>query len=119
MIDQQRSKTITTGSYVIKILMEKLGFDEVLVCPTGLREGILENYLYLNMDKKYRLKKKLIELNYNGLSSIIRSNNLDPALNCGVNSSYISHSHSFDSLDHQHDEKFPLKIISAKVNKIK
>jgi exopolyphosphatase/guanosine-5'-triphosphate,3'-diphosphate pyrophosphatase len=119
LIDQQRSKTITTGSYVIKILMEKLGFDEVLVCPTGLREGILENYLYLNMDKKYRLKKKLIELNYNGLSSIIRSNNLDPSLNCGVNSSYISHSHSFDSLDHQHDEKFPLKIISAKVNKIK
>jgi exopolyphosphatase / guanosine-5'-triphosphate,3'-diphosphate pyrophosphatase len=119
LIDQQRSKTITTGSYVIKILMEKLGFDEVLVCPTGLREGILENYLYLNMDKKYRLKKKLIELNYNGLSSIIRSNNLDHALNCGVNSSYISHSHSFDSLDHQHDEKFPLKIISAKVNKIK
>jgi exopolyphosphatase/guanosine-5'-triphosphate,3'-diphosphate pyrophosphatase len=119
LIDQQRSKTITTGSYVIKILMEKLGFDEVLVCPTGLREGILENYLYLNMDKKYRLKKKLIELNYNGLSSIVRSNNLDHALNCGVNSSYISHSHSFDSLDHQHDEKFPLKIISAKVNKIK
>jgi exopolyphosphatase / guanosine-5'-triphosphate,3'-diphosphate pyrophosphatase len=119
LIDQQRSKTITTGSCVIKILMEKLGFDEVLVCPAGLREGILENYLYLNMDKKYRLKKKLIELNYNGLSSIIRSNNLDPSLNCGVNSSYISHSHSFDSLDQQHDEKFPLKIISAKVNKIK
>ena len=123
LIDQQRSKTITTGSYVIKILMEKLGFDEVLVCPTGLREGILENYLYLNMDKKYRLKKKLIELNYNGLSSIVCSNNLDPALNCGVNSSHISHSHShsnpFDSLEHQHDEKFPLKIISAKVNKIK
>jgi exopolyphosphatase / guanosine-5'-triphosphate,3'-diphosphate pyrophosphatase len=116
LIDQQRSKTITTGSYVIKILMEKLGFDEVLVCPAGLREGILENYLYLNMDKKYRLKKKLIELNYTGLSSIICSNNLDPALNCGVNSPPPP---PFDSLDHQHNEKFPLKIISAKINKIK
>jgi exopolyphosphatase / guanosine-5'-triphosphate,3'-diphosphate pyrophosphatase len=123
LIDQQRSKTITTGSYVIKILMEKLGFDEVLVCPTGLREGILENYLYLNLDKKYRSKKKLIELNYNGLSSIICSNNFDPALNCGVNSSHISHPNPnpnpFDLLGHQHNEKFPLKIISAKVNKIK
>jgi exopolyphosphatase/guanosine-5'-triphosphate,3'-diphosphate pyrophosphatase len=124
LIDPQRSKTITTGSYVIKILMEKLGFDEILVCPTGLREGILENYLYLNMDKKYRMKKKLIELNYNGLSSIICSNNLDPALNFGVNSSHISPPsapppHPFDSLDCQHDVKFPLKIISAKVNKIK
>ena len=57
--------------------MEKLGFDDLLVCPTGLREGILENYLYLNMDKKYRLKKKFIELNYDGLSSIVYSNNLD------------------------------------------
>ena len=58
---------------MIKILMEKLGFDKVMVCPSGLREGILENYLYLNMDKKYRLKKKFIELNYNDLTSIIHS----------------------------------------------
>ena len=48
----------------------------VLVCPAGLREGILENYLYLNMDKKYRLKKKFIELNYDCLPSIVYSNNL-------------------------------------------
>ena len=64
LIDPQRSKTITTGSFIIKVLMEKLGFDNVMVCPSGLREGILENYLYLNMDKKYRLKKKFIESNY-------------------------------------------------------
>lgn len=57
LIDPQRSKTITTGSFIIKVLMEKLGFDRVMVCPSGLREGIMENYLYLNMDKKYRLKK--------------------------------------------------------------
>jgi exopolyphosphatase/guanosine-5'-triphosphate,3'-diphosphate pyrophosphatase len=59
LIDPQRSRIITTGSCVVKILMEKLGFDDLLVCPSGLREGILENYLYLTMDKKYRLKKKI------------------------------------------------------------
>lgn len=114
LIDPQRSKTITTGSCVIKILMDRLGFDELLVCPTGLREGILENYLYLNMDKKYRLRKKFIELNYDSLSSITYSNNLDPFLKCGGNTP----SPPFVSLE-QHRENFPLKIISAKVNKIK
>jgi hypothetical protein len=34
----------------------------------------MENYLYLNMNKKYRLKKKFIEINYDGLSSINYSN---------------------------------------------
>jgi exopolyphosphatase / guanosine-5'-triphosphate,3'-diphosphate pyrophosphatase len=77
LIDPQRSKIITTGSCVVKILMEKLGFNDLLVCPSGLREGILENYLYLSMDKKYRLKKKFIGLNYEDLSSIWYSGNSD------------------------------------------
>ncbi len=111
LIDPQRSKTITTGSYVIKILMEKLGFDELLVCPTGLREGILENYLYLNMDKKYRLRKKFIESNYDNLPYIAYSNNFDPFLKCGGTSP------PFVSLE-KHRKKFPLQIISAKIHKI-
>jgi exopolyphosphatase / guanosine-5'-triphosphate,3'-diphosphate pyrophosphatase len=115
LIDQQRSKTITPGSCVIKILMEKLGFADVLVCSAGLREGILENYLYLNMDKKYRLRKKFIELNYDCLPSIVYSNNLDKIFKCGINSP--AHSSFFSS--EQYRENFPLKIISAKVNKIK
>jgi exopolyphosphatase / guanosine-5'-triphosphate,3'-diphosphate pyrophosphatase len=114
LIDQQRSKTITPGSCVIKILMEKLGFTEILVCPAGLREGIVENYLYLNMDKKYRLRKKFIELNYECLPSIVYSNNFDHFFKYGINSP----SHSLVSSE-QYRENFPLKIISAKVNKIK
>jgi exopolyphosphatase / guanosine-5'-triphosphate,3'-diphosphate pyrophosphatase len=117
LIDQQRSKTITPGSCVIKILMEKLGFSEVLVCSAGLREGILENYLYLNMDKKYRLKKKFIELNYDRLSSIVYSNNFDPFFKPGMNSPSFA-SRPFTSSE-QYRENFPLKIIITKVNKIK
>jgi exopolyphosphatase / guanosine-5'-triphosphate,3'-diphosphate pyrophosphatase len=117
LIDQQRSKTITPGSCVIKILMETLGFAEVLVCSAGLREGILENYLYLNMDKKYRLRKKFIKLNYDCLPSIVYSNALDQFSKCGINSSYHSPTPSFSF--EQYRENFPLKIISAKVNKIK
>ncbi len=91
--------------------MEKLDFLNAIVCPTGLREGILENYLYLNMDKKYRSKKKIIESNYNWLSSIIYSNN--PPFMTEKNTSK-----EFD-LTTQNRSNFPQKIISTKVNKIK
>jgi len=113
-IDPQRSKTITTGSCVVKILMEKWGFNNILTCPTGLREGILENYLYFDMYKKYRLRKKFIGLNYDNLSSIMYSNNLDRFSKSGIN----PHPNPlFGSLE-GHGENFPKKILSAKVNKI-
>lgn len=63
-IDSARSKTVCIGSFIVKTLMEKLEVDDILVSPTGLREGILENYLYFEMDKNYRKRKKFIKLNY-------------------------------------------------------
>jgi exopolyphosphatase/guanosine-5'-triphosphate,3'-diphosphate pyrophosphatase len=113
LIDPQRSKNITTGSFIIKVLMEKLGFDKVMVCPSGLREGILENYLYLNMDKKYRLKKKFIEINYTGLSSIIHSNYNRPLFRAEIRSFPNQ-----EVLSKQYREDFPLKINISKLNKI-
>ncbi|MBA3749937.1 MAG: hypothetical protein H0X03_03430 [Nitrosopumilus sp.] len=113
-IDAQRSKTITTGSFVVKILMEKLGFDNILICPSGLREGILENYLYFDMNKKYRLRKKFIGLNYDDISSIIYSNNLDRFSEFGIN----PHPNPLFGSLKGHGENFPKKILSAKVNKI-
>jgi exopolyphosphatase / guanosine-5'-triphosphate,3'-diphosphate pyrophosphatase len=107
LIDPERSKIITTGSCVVKILMEKLGFDDLLVCPSGLREGILENYLYLSMDKKYRLRKKFIGLNYDELSSITYSGNLDDFSKCGT-----GHHESF-SLEEQINN-FSKKITGPK-----
>jgi exopolyphosphatase/guanosine-5'-triphosphate,3'-diphosphate pyrophosphatase len=118
-IDPQRSKTITTGSYVVKILMEKLGFNNILICPTGLREGILENYLYFDMDKKYRLRKKFFGLNYDDLSSIVYSNNLDHFSKSGIkNPSSLNPSNPLFVSLNEHGENFPKKILSAKVNKI-
>jgi len=113
LIDPQRSKTITTGSFIIKVLMEKLGFDKVMVCPSGLREGILENYLYLNMDKKYRLKKKFIESNYADLTSIIHSNYNRPLFRAEIRSIPAQ-----KVLPPQYREDFPLKINISKLNKI-
>ena len=113
LIDPQRSKTIPTGSFIIKVLMEKLGFDRVMVCPSGLREGIIENYLYLNMDKKYRLKKKFIELNYTSLSYVMHSNYNRPL--------FRAETRSFPAqgvLPEQYREDFPLKINISKLNKI-
>lgn len=66
------------------------------------------------MDKKYRLRKKFIELNYERLPSIVYSNNFDHFSKYGINST----SHSLVP-SAQYRENFPLKIISAKVNKIK
>ncbi len=113
LIDPQRSKTITTGSFIIKVLMEKLGFDKVMVCPSGLREGILENYLYLNMDKKYRLKKKFIESNYADLTSIIHPNYNRPLFRAEIRSIPAQ-----KVLPLQYREDFPLKINILKLNKI-
>jgi exopolyphosphatase/guanosine-5'-triphosphate,3'-diphosphate pyrophosphatase len=111
-IDKQRSKTITAGSYVIKILMDRLGFDELLVCPTGLREGILENYLYFTMDKKHRLRKKFIGLNYDYAYSIVYSDSLDRFSKGNAKSSPFV-------LFGSQGENFPKKIISTKLDKIK
>ncbi|MEJ7642400.1 MAG: hypothetical protein WKF36_09440 [Candidatus Nitrosocosmicus sp.] len=112
LIDKQRSKTITAGSCVVKILMERLGFDELLICPTGLREGILENYLYFSMDKRHRLRKKFIGLNYDDMHSIGYSNSLTRF------SAYAKKSSQFVLLG-SHGDFFPKKIISARLDKIK
>jgi exopolyphosphatase/guanosine-5'-triphosphate,3'-diphosphate pyrophosphatase len=112
LIDNQRSKTITAGSCVIKILMEKLDFDKLFVCPTGLREGILENYLYFSMDKKYRLRKKFIGLNYGDIYSIDYSNYLDRF------STHDAKPAPF-ALWGSHGKNFSKKIISTKLDKIK
>lgn len=40
-ISSSRSETIAAGSCVIDLLMEKLGFDEIVVSAQGLREGTL------------------------------------------------------------------------------
>ena len=69
-VDPERAKTITTGSFIIKILINKQNFNNLMVCPTGLREGILEYYLYFKMDKKYRSRKKFIKVNCEPLFAI-------------------------------------------------
>jgi exopolyphosphatase / guanosine-5'-triphosphate,3'-diphosphate pyrophosphatase len=112
LIDPQRSKIITTGSCVVKILMEKLGFNDLLVCPSGLREGILENYLYLSMDKKYRLKKKFIGLNYEDLSSIWYSGNSDDFSKYG--SGYPEPLYLEEQI-----KNFSKKLLAQRINKTK
>ncbi len=69
-IDSERAKTITTGSFIVKILINKQNFNNLLVCPTGVREGVLEYYLYFRMDKKYRSRKKFIKVNCEPLFAI-------------------------------------------------
>ena len=39
-VDPERAKTITTGSFIVKILINKQNFNNLLVCPTGVREGV-------------------------------------------------------------------------------
>ena len=111
-VDKQRSKTITAGSCVVKVLMDKLGFDDLLVCPAGIREGILENYLYFSMDKKHRQRKKFIGLNYVNVNSIIYSDSLDRFSKNNVKPSPIV-------LFGSQGENFPKKIISTKLGKTK
>jgi exopolyphosphatase/guanosine-5'-triphosphate,3'-diphosphate pyrophosphatase len=108
-IDPERAKTITAGSFIIKILIEKQNFNNLLVCPTGLREGVLEYYLYFKMDKKYRSRKRFIKVNCEPLFAIESSRKnpvptvSDSTLSTPEPDSYI----------------FPRKLSSIKVNKLK
>lgn len=49
-ISNNRSETIAAGSCVIDILMEKLGFEEIIVSAQGLREGTLSLSLEYPME---------------------------------------------------------------------
>jgi exopolyphosphatase / guanosine-5'-triphosphate,3'-diphosphate pyrophosphatase len=108
-IDHERAKTITTGSFIVKILINKQNFNNLLVCPTGLREGVLEYYLYFKMDKKYRSRKKFIQVNCEPLFAIesSRKNTLSTA------------SYSTLSAPEPDSYIFPRKLNSIKVNKLK
>jgi exopolyphosphatase/guanosine-5'-triphosphate,3'-diphosphate pyrophosphatase len=44
-IGKDRAETITTGSCIIHLLMEKLRFDKIIVSSQGLREGVLLSFL--------------------------------------------------------------------------
>jgi exopolyphosphatase/guanosine-5'-triphosphate,3'-diphosphate pyrophosphatase len=44
-IGNNRVETITTGSSIINLLMQKLGFGKVVVSARGLREGILSAFI--------------------------------------------------------------------------
>ena len=44
-IGNNRVETITTGSCIINLLMQKLGFGKVVVSARGLREGILSAFI--------------------------------------------------------------------------
>jgi exopolyphosphatase/guanosine-5'-triphosphate,3'-diphosphate pyrophosphatase len=108
-VDPERAKTITTGSFIVKILITKQNFNNLLVCPTGIREGVLEYYLYFRMDKKYRSRKKFIKVNCEPLFAIESSkkNTLstvsDSPLTTPEPDTYV----------------FPRKLNSIKVNKLK
>lgn len=105
-MDSSRSKTICIGSFIVKILMEKLKINDVLISPSGLREGILENYLYFEMDKKYRQKKQFIEINYDLSPKIqISDGNSDNVL--------LDKSH-----DHHYLKFIPKRIKPMKVSEI-
>jgi exopolyphosphatase/guanosine-5'-triphosphate,3'-diphosphate pyrophosphatase len=108
-IDHERAKTITTGSFIVKILIDKQDFNNLLICPTGLREGVLEYYLYFKMDKKYRSRKKFIQVNCEPLFAIesSRKNILSTA------------SYSTLSAPEPDSYIFPRKLNSIKVNKLK
>jgi exopolyphosphatase/guanosine-5'-triphosphate,3'-diphosphate pyrophosphatase len=54
-ISNNRAQTIAAGSCVIDILMEKLGFDEIIISAQGLREGTLS--LSLEYPKEFLLGK--------------------------------------------------------------
>ena len=108
-VDPERAKTITTGSFIVKVLINKQNFNNLLVCPTGVREGVLEYYLYFKMDKKYRSRKKFIKVNCEPLFAIESSkkNTLstvsDSTLSTPEPDTYV----------------FPRKLNSIKVNKLK
>lgn len=108
-IDHERARTITTGSFIVKILINKQNFNNLFVCPTGVREGVLEYYLYFKMDKKYRSRKKFIKVNCEPLFAIesSRKNTLSAV------------SDSTLSVPGPDSYTFPRKLSSIKVNKLK
>ena len=108
-VDPERAKTITTGSFIVKILINKQNFNNLLVCPTGLREGVLEYYLYFRMDKKYRSRKKFIKVNCEPLFAIESSRK---NLISTVSDSTLAPSEPDTYV-------FPRKLNSIKVNKLK
>jgi len=108
-VDPERAKTITTGSFIVKILINKQNFNNLLVCPTGVREGVLEYYLYFRMDKKYRSRKKFIKVNCEPLFAI-ESSRKNPIST--VSDSTLGPSEPDTYV-------FPRKLNSIKVNKLK
>ena len=108
-VDPQRSKTITAGSFVLKILMERLNFSSMFICPTGIREGVLEHYLYFRMDKKYRKRKKFIEINCEPLIVIDNNVNKIPSKDSSSSATNSPNPNSY---------AFPRRLESIKVNKL-
>lgn len=108
-VDPERAKTITTGSFIIKTLMNKQRFNNLLVCPTGIREGAVEYYLYFKLDKKYRDRKKFIKVNCEPFFAI-ESNRKN---------TYSTISDSTLSLPESDSYVFPRKLNSMKVDKLK
>jgi exopolyphosphatase/guanosine-5'-triphosphate,3'-diphosphate pyrophosphatase len=56
-VGTNRAETITAGSCVIKLLMEKLEFESVAVSAKGLREGVLSAYLQSSSKKNLALQQ--------------------------------------------------------------
>ena len=108
-VDPERAKTITTGSFIVKILINKQNFNNLLVCPTGVREGVLEYYLYFRMDKKYRSRKKFIKVNCEPLFAI-ESSKKNPLSTVSDSTLSMPESDTY---------VFPRKLNSIKVNKLK
>ena len=108
-VDPERAKTITTGSFIVKILINKQNFNNLLVCPTGVREGVLEYYLYFRMDKKYRSRKKFIKVNCEPLFAI-ESSRKNPISTVSNSTLALSEPDTY---------VFPRKLNSIKVNKLK
>jgi exopolyphosphatase/guanosine-5'-triphosphate,3'-diphosphate pyrophosphatase len=57
VVGTNRAETITAGSCVIKLLMEKLEFEIVAVSAKGLREGVLSAYLQSSSKKNLALQQ--------------------------------------------------------------
>jgi exopolyphosphatase/guanosine-5'-triphosphate,3'-diphosphate pyrophosphatase len=98
-------------------------FNGLLVCPTGLREGVLEHYLYFKMDKQYRKRKKFIELNSEPL--IVIENNehkIQSAKNEEARKplEYVGlhNKDNLSSLIESSTFAFPRKLTSVKINKL-
>ena len=89
--------------------MNKQKFNKLLVCPTGIREGVVEYYLYFKMDKKYRSRKKFIKINCEPFFAI-ESNRKNTSSTISDSPLSLSESDSY---------VFPRKLNSIKVDKLK